>query len=104
MQEAVELAFYCFLSGHADCRLLILRQVVKQCRGRNLVAYGVEEPGVLPKLRFLPEQDRLSLVLIDVLRLDYPNAARVTGWSFRKINMLLAQARKRITDQKKCQE
>lgn len=95
-QAAVEGAYPCFASNHANCRLLILRQVILQCQEHKLAASSPVVPGLLPGLRFLAQTERMALALIDVLGLDYADAAYVVDRSRKEFMRLLAQARRRL--------
>lgn len=96
IQAAIKSSYRCFAPNRTDCLSLILKQVVNQCRGQNLNVCGSSNSGILQGLHFLTEQERVVLVLIDVLRLDYPETACVTGSPLKKIGTLLAQARRKM--------
>lgn len=98
MQEAVQAAFSSFSSKRTDCRLLILKQIVEQCRTRKPAASSSVEPGIFCNLCSLSEQERVILVLIDVLGLDYQDASFITGIALGKIGSLLARARWKAKD------
>jgi len=101
MQSAVQATFHCFSSNRSDCRLLILEQVVEHCWRRKPAACSSAEPGISYDIHFLTQHERVVLVLIDVLGLDYPGASFITGMPLEKIGSLLAHARKKMKDQMK---
>lgn len=101
MQSAVQATFHCFSSNRSDCRLLILEQVVEHCWRREPAVCCSFKPGIFCDLRSLAEQERVVLVLIDVLGLDYPEASFITSMPLEKIGSLLAHARKKMKDQMK---
>ena len=101
MQKAVAAAFDCFVSGDEDCRLAVLQRVVEQFQRRKPAACSSAEPGIFQGLCFLADQERVVLLLIDVLGLSYPEAARVIGQPPNAIGRLLAHARLKLKDHQK---
>ena len=102
MQKAIEAAYHCFASKLENCHLLILKQVVKQCRGRKQAAFGSDGTDAFTDLNILSGSERLAIVLIEVLGLGYCEAARITDIPLKETRRLLAQARRRMRDQMKC--
>jgi hypothetical protein len=96
MEEAIQIAFRCFSSDQVDCRLLILKLVVEQCRRQNPTPWSAAKSEVWHNLRFVSEQERMVLVLIDVLGLSYSEVADVMGQSVKEIGWLLCQARRQF--------
>jgi len=96
MQKAIEAAYRCFALKLENCHLLILKQVVEQCRGRKPAACGSNGPDIFHNLELLTESERLALILIEVLRLGYSEAARITDIPLKETGRLLAQARLRM--------
>jgi len=99
-QKAVEAAYHCFSQRHDNYRLLILQQIVNLCRERTPAAWVSAEPDIFHGMRFLAEQERVVLALVDVLGLDYPEAAWVTDKTLKEIGQLLARARRKMIDHK----
>ena len=98
MQAAVEAAYHCFSRSQSDCHLRILQQVVDQLRKRNPSARHLKQSGQSHPLHFLAESERLVVVLIDLIGLDYAPAAFIMGCSRREIGCLLARARRKVKD------
>ena len=101
-QCAVEAAFHCFSSPRDDCRLLILKHVVRHCRGQLPAANGTPGAHMLHELQALPFGQRLALVLVDVLGLGYLDAACIADRPVKEVRWLLGQGRC-ILGQKKVQ-
>ena len=80
--------------------MLILKQVVEGCHGWKAAGGGLSQPGVFQDLHLLSEPERLALVLIDILGLGYPDAARVADWPVNEVARRLAQARLKIAHPK----
>lgn len=98
MQEAVQAAFSSFSSKRTDCRLLILKQIVEQCRTRKPAASSSVELGIFQGLCSLEDQDREILLLIDVLGLRYSEVACIVNQPLKEIKRLLARARWKAKD------
>jgi DNA-directed RNA polymerase specialized sigma24 family protein len=96
MREAVEISFHIFSLDHADCHLLLLRQVVKRYLEQETSDFNSDEP--FSNLRFLPEPEKIILVLIDILGRSYTDASHITGSSIKDIGRLLTQARRRMME------
>ena len=95
-QAAVRAAYALFSPGQANCKLAILKQVLLACFGKHSRASIPATGGLPPALQSLPERERQALVLVDILNLSYPEAARVAGQPVREILHLLAQARSKV--------
>ncbi len=98
-QEAIRAAYDCFPSPQVDCHLLIMRHVVEQYRKRKRSARCSTQQGHFNGFHFTSENERLVVVLVDILGLDYAAAAFIAGYSSRKIGRLLAHARRKMKDQ-----
>lgn len=96
LQKAVEASYHCFSSRNGDCRFLILKQVVDQCRTRDPIPGSLDEPGIGFGLRLLGEHERVVLVLADILGLGYREVARVTNQSYKDVGRLLCTARRKL--------
>jgi hypothetical protein len=81
-----------------ECRLLLLRQVVQRCLGRLPDTKGLEQFAPVPGYQRLPEQERLALVLVDVLRLSYREAALVACRPVKEIGRSLCCARRKLAE------
>ena len=101
MQEAVEAAYRCFSTSQANCRLRIMKQVVDQYRKRKRPAQSTTLPCPFPSFHFIAEHERLVVVLIDMIGLDYADTAAILGCSRKEIRCLLSQARWKMTVQMK---
>lgn len=95
MQSAVQATFHCFSSNRSDCRLLILEQIMEQCRKRKPAASSSVEPSIFCDLRSLVEHERVILVLMDVLGFGYLEASIITGTPIETIGSLLTHARRK---------
>lgn len=96
-QEAVKAAFrLCPQQKGISCRLLLLRQVCRLCRGRRPAGPFAEALPWLFNSFSIAIHERMTLVLVDVLGLDYHEAAAVTGLPVKNIARLLANARRKL--------
>jgi DNA-directed RNA polymerase specialized sigma24 family protein len=95
-QAAVEAAFRRFTPHRENCRRLILQQVLRQCQRKTPVKETLPIPGIPQGCVSLTDLERLALVLIEILHLNYPEAALISGCSPQKISRLLAQARRKL--------
>lgn len=100
MQAAVEAAYFYFLQSQANCHLRILQQVVDQFRKSKQPPHHSKQPGPSHPLRFMTDPERMVVVLIDLIGLDYAKAAFIMGCSRQEIGCLLACARWKINDHK----
>jgi len=98
LQKAVEAAYHCFESRQINCHLLILKQVVNQWRERKPVTCGSLGADIFDNQQIVIQQELVVLILIDILRLSYPEASIITGIPLRKIGPLLARARQQKKD------
>lgn len=101
MQSAILTTFHCYSPNRKDCRLLILKQVAKQCLIRKPAACSSAKPGIAYDIHLLTQQERVALVLIDILRFDYPETSFITGIPLGKIGPLLGNARWKMKDYQK---
>jgi DNA-directed RNA polymerase specialized sigma24 family protein len=75
-------------------RFDVLRWVLAYCRNSGGIPMRAANSGEIARqLSYLEENERTALVLVDVLGLDYSEAARVLGCSSKQIGKLLAQGR-----------
>jgi DNA-directed RNA polymerase specialized sigma24 family protein len=75
-------------------QLGILRRVTQFCSQIQISAIDLSVvPDIVRRLSNLPFQERLALVLIDILGLNYAQAAAVCHMSKAQIGRLLAQGR-----------
>ena len=91
LQEAVETAFRRFSPHRGNCRALILQLVLRMCRQRPPAKETLPAPEPLTCL------ERQALVLIEILKLNYLETARITGRPAQEIARLLAHARRKMT-------
>ena len=91
VQAAVGQAFWHFDGSEACCRELILSAVAESCRrsaAREAAGQGV--------FTALPIEERLAVILVDVLALSYRQAAEVMRRPTAQFARLLAQGRYRV--------
>jgi DNA-directed RNA polymerase specialized sigma24 family protein len=95
-------------------RYEVLRRVLLYCQNkmrppsqanlRGAVHEAAGSHGIMfQRLRLLKESQRSAAVLVDVMGLDYDEAARVLGSSKKQVGKLLAQARLNLTETKAIQ-
>lgn len=100
MQKAVEAAYHCFSIHKNDCHLLILKQIVNKSQERRSSTY-ISLASRLPyNLHFLDQSEQLTLVLIDILGLEYNDAANIMDRPVQDIRQLIARARRRVANPK----
>jgi hypothetical protein len=99
-RTAVKDSFFIFSRHGQTCRLVILKMVARLCRketrGKDILQASPGPRG----LKFLPEEERQALILVDILRLSYADTAAVLGQPVKNVSRLLAQARRKMMDYK----
>jgi DNA-directed RNA polymerase specialized sigma24 family protein len=91
VQQAFINGFTAQKDAHLPFRLRALRWVVRACLDRNQTLLGPSQ--LDPRLARLSNEEKVVLVLVDRLGLDYSQAAGVTGISVANIQKILAMAR-----------
>jgi hypothetical protein len=92
VQAAVRQAYWCFDGSEGRCREQIMSAIAEGCRraaSRGLPAQGV--------LAALPVEERLAVILVDVLAMDYRQAAEILRRPAAQFSRLLAQGRCKIS-------
>jgi DNA-directed RNA polymerase specialized sigma24 family protein len=94
---------YQHAQGRMDqIRFEVLRWVLQHCRKAGMqFAHLTTSEEIVRQLLFLKEDQRSVIVLVDVLDLDYAEAAQVLHCSRKQIGKLLAQGRLSLTRQSK---
>lgn len=100
MQKAVETAYHCVSELQVNCRLLILKQIVNLCQERKPVARGSTTLNIPFNFDSLNPSEQLVLVLVDILGMNYIDAALVTNRPVQDVSRLLALARRKMMNQK----
>lgn len=77
-------------------RLRVMRWVVRACLGRSQVLPGPER--LEPRLARLTNEEKVALILVERLGLNYPEAAVVAEKSAADIRRILAQARLSLSE------
>lgn len=98
MQAAVESSYLKINNCRGEFRLWFLKILVEVCRSFALTdakkpSASFNRTDLQSMLNSLPSDQRLAAVLVDVLKLDYDQAARVAGIHPRQIRRSLALAR-----------
>ncbi|RPJ45347.1 MAG: hypothetical protein EHM21_09445 [Chloroflexi bacterium] len=112
--QAAVLAAYHQAVRLDDCRTVLLRQVVRQCkrRGRGFMPFGKIQNrqtadarsladarllgDAFASLQKLPDLERQALVLVDILGLSGTEAAAVLGCPVGAVQQHLAQGRRKV--------
>jgi hypothetical protein len=92
VQAAVKQAYWCFDGSDRRCREQILSATAEGCRRaatRGLAAQGV--------LAALPVEERLAVILVDVLAMNYRQAAEILRRPAAQFARLLAQGRCKVS-------
>ena len=90
VQAAVKQAYWCFDGSEGRCREQILSAVAEGCRRSSARQPGGPPQGVFAAL---PIEERLAVILIDVLSLSYRQAAEILRRPAPQFARLLAQGR-----------
>lgn len=96
-QASVAAAFPFYSPYLKNCRVLILKQVINQCRAWKTARETRAIASVHPGFPALPELERYALILIDILNLSYTDTAVVLDRSVSEISGLLSQGRRKLT-------
>jgi DNA-directed RNA polymerase specialized sigma24 family protein len=84
-----------------DFQTEVLRCIARRlpgCRTQNPPPTPAAPENCLPLLLLrLPPADRLAVILVDCLRLDYAGAAQAAGSSLAQVRSALAQGRMRLS-------
>lgn len=102
LHKAVELAYGSLKSCRGEFRLWFFHYIVDECRSAvrshtGLPVVPQDHTDIQSLLNTLPLDLRLSAVLVDVLGLNYDQAAEVAGVRNKKIRQSLAMARYSLT-------
>jgi len=92
VQAAVRQAYWCFDGSEGRCREQILSAIAEGCRrstARGLVTQGI--------LAALPVEERLAVILVDVLAMNYRQAAEILRRPAAQFARLLAQGRCKVS-------
>ena len=92
VQAAVRQAYWCFDGSEGRCREQILSAIAEGCRrstSRGLVTQGI--------LAALPVEERLAVILVDVLAMNYRQAAEILRRPAAQFARLLAQGRCKVS-------
>lgn len=100
MQKAVEAAYHCVSELQVSCRLLILKQIANLCQERKPVAHNSTTLNIPFNFDSLQQSEQLVLVLVDILGMNYIDAALVTNRPVQEVSRLLALARRKLMNQK----
>ena len=92
VQAAVRQAYWCFDGSEARCREQILSAVAEGCR--RSAPRRPTGNGIL--LSTLPIEERLAVILVDVLNLSYRQGAEILRRPAAQFARLLAQGRCRV--------
>ncbi len=90
VEAAVRQAYWCFDGSEGRCREQILSATAEGCRRAAARLPGGPEQGMLAAL---PVEERLAVILVDVLALDYRQAAEILRRPAAQFARLLAQGR-----------
>jgi len=96
-QAAVEAAFRLFTPNRENCRRLILQQVLRQCRRKTPMKETLPIEGIPQRCDSLTCFERQTLILVEILNMNYADTALVLGQPVQEISRLLAQARWKMT-------
>ena len=94
VQAAVRQAYWCFDGSEGRCREQILSAIAEGCRrstARGLVTQGI--------LAALPVEERLAVILVDVLAMNYRQAAEILRRPAAQFARLLAQGRCKVSSE-----
>lgn len=83
-------------------RLEVLHEIWAQTRqlGRAALSHALARDALCQQLMGLKDDERLAVILVDVLALDYEEAGRVMGGSRKQVGKLLAQGRMKMAEAK----
>ncbi|MGD0004236.1 MAG: hypothetical protein ABSE06_08425 [Anaerolineaceae bacterium] len=96
VHAAVKQAFWCFDGSENRCREQILSAVAEGCRRSTARQPAAATQGVFSAL---PIEERLAVILVDVLTLSYRQAAEILRCPATQFARLLAQGRCRVMNE-----
>ncbi len=94
VQAAVRQAYWCFDVAEGRCREQILSATAEGCRRAASRQPGGPAQGALSAL---PVEERLAVILVDVLALNYRQAAEILRRPATQFARLLAQGRCKVS-------
>jgi predicted DNA-binding protein (UPF0251 family) len=94
VDAAVRQVYWCFDGSEARCREQILSAVAEGCRRAATRRPGGPAQGVFSTLSI---EERLAVILVDVLALNYRQAAEILRRPATQFARLLAQGRCRVS-------
>jgi DNA-directed RNA polymerase specialized sigma24 family protein len=97
VQSAFIKAFDCVYSASNDVYIEVLRHVVQGCcqkKGQKRLSLWFRKPQTELFFQELPDKEKMVLLLVDVLKLNYATASQVLKCSEDQIRQELAQARR----------
>ena len=94
VQAAVRQAYWCFDGSEGRCREQILSAAAEGCRRAAARRPGGPAQGVFSPL---PIEERLAVILVDVLALNYRQAAEILRRPATQFARLLAQGRCKVS-------
>jgi hypothetical protein len=94
VQAAVRQAYWCFDGSEGRCREQIMSAIAEGCR--RSAARGLATQGVFTAL---PVEERLAVILVDVLSMNYRQAAEILRRPAAQFARLLAQGRCRVMNE-----
>ena len=92
VQSAVRQAYWCFDGSEGRCREQILSATAEGCRRADS-----RRPATRGAFSALPIEERLAVILVDVLALDYRQAAEILRRPAAQFARLLAQGRCKVS-------
>jgi DNA-directed RNA polymerase specialized sigma24 family protein len=101
LRSAFRRAYHDFGSfRRGSFRSWLAQQVLATCRERGfrkVLSLANHQSGISSRLAALPVDCRVVVILVDLLGMDYEEAAQATGYSPKAVSHRLARARKIIT-------
>lgn len=86
-------------AANGSCRVSIFRTVIQHCQAQlhaTVPITGISDDNeIFGMLRTVPEDDRLALILVDILGLCYVDAAAIIGIQVHDLSQRLAYGRQR---------
>jgi DNA-directed RNA polymerase specialized sigma24 family protein len=94
VQAAVRQAYWCFDGSEGRCREQIMSAIAEGCRRSAVRGPGGPTQGVFTAL---PVEERLAVILVDVLAMNYRQAAEILRRPAAQFARLLAQGRCKVS-------